>query len=68
MEKPNLQGEHGSPLHFILLLLRYKHHTDHAGTDMGADGGAKLGHTAAGQLEILVHVMVYRCNKLLVSL
>ena len=33
---------------------------------MGADGGAKLGHTAAGQLEILVHVMVYRCNKLLV--
>lgn len=33
---------------------------------MGADGGAKLGHTAAGQLEILVHVVVYRCNKLLI--
>ena len=33
---------------------------------MGADGGAKLGHTAAGQLEILVHVVVHRCNKLLI--
>ena len=53
-------------LYFTGLLLRHKHHADHAGTDMGADGGAKLGHTAAGQLEILVHVVVYRCNKLLI--
>ena len=69
MEKLNLQGRAllaPAFLYFTGLLLRHKHHADHAGTDMGADGGAKLGHTAAGQLEILVHVVVYRCNKLLI--
>ena len=69
MEKLNLQGRAllaPAFLYFTGLLLRHKHHADHAGTDMGADGGAKLGHPAAGQLEILVHVVVYRCNKLLI--
>ena len=69
MEKLNLQGRAllaPAFLYFTDLLLRHKHHADHAGTDMGADGGAKLGHPAAGQLEILVHVVVHRCNKLLI--
>ena len=41
-------------------------HTNHAGADVGADSRPDLADAPAGQLQILVHVVVYGGGKLLV--
>ena len=69
MEKLNLQGRAllaPAFLYFTGLLLRHKRHAHGTGADVGADGGADLTDAAAGQVKVLVQVVVHRRDQLLV--